>query len=143
MFTPKYKRMCERAKEIQEEFQKEIQNKLKIDEKIYVFHPEKEKREAGRLLRYNEKFVTTDKRSYENPLSKMIWVPTEEQIKEKAKQYEDQYDDFFNDDKAKRGHPARRFTQSEEKWLALYMDKKYRKEWSGRGWVEFEKILTN
>ena len=107
MFLSKYMKMCKKAKEIQEEFYSKIQNMLQFEKDIYVYHPKK--RKVEKLIRCSENSVTTTEEQYLNLPSEMIWVLTEEQIREKAKQFENMFSDFFSDHKAKCGHPARRF----------------------------------
>lgn len=137
MFTPNYKKMCEKAEEIQkepDEFQRDID---------YVYHPEENK--EGIFVSYRENSVMTANKQIDLPISEFIWLPTENQIKDLARLQDLDLNkealDVFLDDIHCPGYrlaPRGLFKSSEERWLAYYMHRVHKKYWLKQEWIEFE-----
>ena len=135
--SSKYIRMCEKAREIQRQWVQHhgdvfITGTGKIVYWISEIH---------KLQRVKSGFVidTKDEVIY---LSKVIWLPRQDQliemVQEAGRRYGSVLQDFFNwadTPYEKGGKPAKKiFPSMEQIWIAFAMQKNYGKKWRGSGW---------
>lgn len=132
-----YVRMCEKAREVQGQWVQHHGDVFVADTGKIVYWIS----EIHKLQRVKSGFVidTKDEVIY---LSKVIWLPRQDQLIEMAQEAGRRYDSvlqsFFNwtdTPYEKDAKPAKKiFPSMEQIWIAFVMQKNYGKKWTGYGW---------
>ncbi|MBW2193424.1 MAG: hypothetical protein JRF27_06525 [Deltaproteobacteria bacterium] len=139
--SAKYILMCEKAREIQRQWVQHHGDVFVTDTGKIVYWIS----EIHKLQRVKSGFVidTKDEVIY---LSKVTWLPRQDQLIEMAQEVGRRYgsvlQDFFNwadTPYEKNAEPAKKiFPSMEQIWIAFVMQKNYGKKWKGSGWVNFQ-----
>jgi len=148
-FSEKYIKMCQKAEEIQKEW------KPKVGDWVIDVWNEKRPlvicvvRDNPDYFYLSDQFASDKVNIYQNHISKLYWLPRQDQLQEMLKSY---FADIFsiivnfglwcdgtyslNISK----NYIKQFTTMEELWLTFLMYEKYRKIWNGKKekWIKKE-----